>query len=352
MSIRLTLVDIITGRRRGPVAATARWGLRAASLPYGVSVGIRNFLFDRGFRTIHRVAVPVISVGNLSVGGTGKTPCVELIGRTLVAAGYRPVILSRGYGSEFSRNDEAMVLEDNLPDVPHLQGADRVAIANTAIEELEADILILDDGFQHRRLHRDLNIVLLDATRPLDREWLLPGGLLREPAKCLTRADTIILTRTDHAQHVDKQIESIRRRVPNRPILLSQHQPIEWMNTSTRLPLEALAGRPVFAFSGLGNPHGFLDTLARLGIQPRETRAYADHHNYSRQDVQDLRAWAKWLPKDGVVLTTQKDFVKLRIDDLDGQALWALRIGLVITGGDTDLAVVLANMAPPIVMED
>jgi tetraacyldisaccharide 4'-kinase len=157
---------LVRGERRGPLASLARLGLWGASWPYRLGVRVRNGLFDRGWKTVHRVPVPVVSVGNLTLGGTGKTPFVEYVARFYRDLGVRVAILSRGYGSDAGRNDEAMVLEENLPDVPHLQDRDRVALANTAVEELEAELLILDDGFQHRRLHRDLDIVLIDATCP------------------------------------------------------------------------------------------------------------------------------------------------------------------------------------------
>ncbi len=131
--------------------------------------------------------MPVVSIGNLTAGGTGKTPCVEYVVRFYRALDRRVAILSRGYGGDGARNDEALVLEENLPDVPHLQGADRVALAHIAIEELESEIVVLDDGFQHRRLARDLDLVLIDATAPWGHGYLLPRGLLREPPGSLKR---------------------------------------------------------------------------------------------------------------------------------------------------------------------
>src|SRR5262245_12493692 len=154
---------------------------------------LRNWLYDRGWKRTHRAAVPVVSVGNLTVGGTGKTPCVEFVARWFRERDRRVAILSRGYGSTGGANDEAMVLEENLPDVPHLQGADRVALAAAAVEELESEVLVLDDGFQHRRLARDLDLVLVDATNPWGHGAVLPRGLLREPASGLRRAGAVLL---------------------------------------------------------------------------------------------------------------------------------------------------------------
>ena len=175
-----TFHALISGRKRGPTAALLRGTLRLASMPYGWAAAVRNKLFDWGWKGSTRVEVPVVSVGNLTLGGTGKTPCVEYVCRFYRGLDLRVGILSRGYGVEHGPNDEALVLEENLPDVPHLQGPDRVALARTAIEELESEILVLDDGFQHRRLARDLDVVLVDATDPWGHGYLFPRGLLRE----------------------------------------------------------------------------------------------------------------------------------------------------------------------------
>src|SRR4029077_10261881 len=140
----------------------------------------RNLAFDHGWKTSVKVGVPVVSVGNLTLGGTGKTQCVEYLAKLFRGNDLQVAILSRGYGMDRGPNDEALVLEENCPDVPHLQGPDRATLAQTAIEELESDLLILDDGFQHRRLHRDLDIVLIDATCPWGLGYLFPRGLLRE----------------------------------------------------------------------------------------------------------------------------------------------------------------------------
>jgi tetraacyldisaccharide 4'-kinase len=141
---------LLSGEVRGLGPAVERFALHAASFPYGWAVRLRNAAYERGWLHRERISVPVVSVGNLTVGGTGKTPCVEYVAQFYRQHERRVAILSRGYGANGGRNDESMVLEENLPDVPHLQGADRVALAKTAIEELESEVLLLDDGFQHR----------------------------------------------------------------------------------------------------------------------------------------------------------------------------------------------------------
>jgi tetraacyldisaccharide 4'-kinase len=333
-----TFLAIVRGRRRGVGAAAARAAFRLLSWPYALGTRVRNALYDRGWKHTFRAAVPVVSVGNLTLGGTGKTPCVEYVAALLRDRGLRPAILSRGYGAEQNRNDEAMVLEENLPDVPHLQGADRVQLAMTAVEELDADALVLDDGFQHRRLRRDLDIVLLDATWPLACESMFPRGLLREPVSGLGRADAIILTRCDQATTADDQAAWLKRRFPTKPVAKAVHAPLELVGPDeSREGLEALARSPVAAFCGIGNPDAFRGTLESLGAKPVTFRAYADHHAYTRDDVAELTRWANELPPNAVVVTTQKDWVKLRLADLAGRRLWALRVGFQLIEGESEL---------------
>ncbi len=325
---------IIRGERRGPLAACARLGLRVASWPYGLGVGVRNRRFDRG-KNVQRVGVPVVSVGNLTLGGTGKTPCVEFIARFFRDLGVQVAILSRGYGSEAGRNDEAMVLEENLPDVPHLQGADRVSLANMAIEELESELLVLDDGFQHRRLHRDLDIVLIDATAPPQRDHLFPRGTLRESVKGLRRANAVLLTRCDQVD--DSQVQELRdwlhTRFPALLVATTEHRPQELQGEGMSESPESLRNKVVAAFCGIGNPVSFRRTLDSLGANVIAFRTFADHHAYTREDVDDLRAWANQLPADAVIATTQKDAVKLRLADLANRPVCAVRIGLAFRDG-------------------
>ncbi len=340
---------LIRGDRRGPVAAAARLGLRAASVPYGLGVWGRNRLFDLGWKTVHRAGVPVVSVGNLSLGGTGKTPCVEWVACFYRDQGVQVGLLSRGYGADGGRNDEAMVLEENLPDVPHLQGADRAALAATAVEELERELLVLDDGFQHRRLHRDLDIVLLDATRPPTADRLFPRGTLREPLGSLKRAGVVLLTRCDQA--TEATVAGLRRvietRFPVLPVATTEHRPAELTGGDEPEPVGTLRGRPVGAFCGIGNPDAFRYTLEAIGANVVAVRSFPDHHPYGRADVDDLRAWAGSLPADAAVVTTQKDFVKLRLADLAGRPLRAVRIGLAFLDGEDVFTERLRSVMPP-----
>jgi tetraacyldisaccharide 4'-kinase len=328
-------LSLVRGDKRGLWPALQRGGLRVLSGPYGLAMRCRNWLFDAGWKRRIQAPIPVISVGNLTMGGTGKTPCVELVARFLRERDVRVAILSRGYGNRHGCNDEALVLEENLPDVPHLQGADRAALAQIAAEELDSEVLVLDDGFQHRRLMRDLDLVLIDATVP----WgfgLFPRGTLREPPSSLRRAHMVILTRCDQVGpgELAKLRACVKGIAPRLPIAESNHVPAGWINrTHARRPLEELRNRPLAAFCGIGNPEAFRRTLTLLGTEPMDFRIFPDHHPYTRNDVEDLRTWARQLATDCVVVTTQKDLVKLRLDRIGDRQLWALEIRLQVGAG-------------------
>lgn len=297
---------------------------------------LRNGLYDLGWKHSQRVGVPVISVGNLTLGGTGKTPCVEYVARFYQERNRRVAILSRGYGGSRGRNDEALLLEDNLPDVPHLQGSDRAALAHGAVNEFKSEVLVLDDGFQHRRLARDLDVVLVDVTQPWGHGYLFPRGLLRERPEGLRRAGIVLLTRCDQRDITEREEikTAIGRFAPDVPVAETTHRPLELVNsTGRRAELAGLRDRPIAAFCGIGNPGAFQRTLSGLGNSLQAFRTFSDHHAYSRTDVEDLSHWAGQQAAACVILTTQKDLVKLRVTHLKNKELWALRIGLHFEAG-------------------
>src|SRR5438105_491187 len=312
---------LVAGQKRGLWPGIQRAGLWLASVPYGWAAGWRNRLYESGWKQTYRAPVPVVSVGNLTVGGTGKTPCVEYVARLFRQQDVRVAILSRGNASRRGRNDEAMVLEESLPDVPHLQGIDRVALARTAVEELESEILVLDDGFQHRRLHRDLDIVLIDASNPWGHGFLFPRGLLREPSASLRRAGAIVLTRCDQVRPEARSEtrQTIARLAPAVPVVEAMHQPVELCNSEqAKASLELLRIRPVAAFCGIGNPGAFRDTLLCLDAELCDFRLLPDYQPFSLSDIHDLRTWANKQARDCLIVTTQKDMVKLRLSLLGG----------------------------------
>ena len=329
-------LSLIRGDKRGVWPWLQRLGLRGLSVPYAFGTWWRNWLFERGYKKTYAAGIPVVSVGNLTLGGTGKTPCVEYVARFYRGLERRVAVLSRGYGTRESCNDEALVLEENLPDVPHLQGADRVALARVAVEELETEVLVLDDGFQHRRLQRNLDLVLIDATVPWGYGYLFPRGLLREPAKSLRRADVVMLTRCDLVDRsmVMELRERVDRLAPGTAVVETAHRPVALLNSrQARLPLEALNGQACAGFCGIGNPDAFRRTLTSLGTNVVAWRAYPDHHAYTRDDVESLRSWAGELPPGTMLVTTQKDLVKIRLDRLGDRELWALQIQLEVLQG-------------------
>ncbi|MBN2024328.1 MAG: tetraacyldisaccharide 4'-kinase [Pirellulales bacterium] len=331
--------ELVSGRRRGATAALLRAGLRAAEVPYRIAVGWRNRRYDRGKIEIHRAGVPVVSVGNLSLGGTGKTPMVQWIARWFRGQGVRVAVISRGYGAEDgAANDEALELEQKLPDVPHLENPDRAAAARVAVEELDMQAIVLDDAFQHRRIARDLDVVLLDALEPFGFDHVFPRGTLREPVSGLARADVVALSRADLVAPAER--EAIRRRVlehaPRALWMEVVHHPAAlWAADGRQQPIDALRDQPVAAFCGLGNPTGFRRTLDACGYRTIAFRTFPDHHRYDRGDVESLADWAKALDVRAI-LCTHKDLVKLGIDRLGPHPLWALSIELEFLTGQAE----------------
>jgi len=340
-----TFRDLVSGRKRGPGATLLRGLLRLVETPYSWAMRIRNHRYDRGHAKCHQVDVPVISVGNLSMGGTGKTPLVEWIARYFRQRGVRVSIVSRGYAAnEEGRNDEALELRLALPDVPHLQNADRVTAALAAIEELETELILLDDGFQHRRLDRDLDIVLLDATEPFGFGHVFPRGTLREPLVSLARADVVVLSRSDMLENDARNEirERVARLAPLAVWCEVRHAPRELVNArGESSPLDSIVGKRVAACCAIGNPTGFRHTLETLGAKVVAWREFPDHHAYTRDDVESLGTWAA---EAEVVLCTRKDLVKLQVASIGGVPLWSVGVELQFSVGQDEFEVALAGV--------
>jgi len=341
--------ELASGQRRGIGSTLARGALRVAEVPYALAMSWRNRRYDRGSAEEHRLSVPVLCVGNVTLGGTGKTPMVAWLARWYRQYGVRVALVSRGYGAAAtSRNDEALELEQLLPDVPHVQDRDRVAAARLAIEEFESQLIVLDDGFQHRRLARDLDIVLLDALEPFGFGHVFPRGMLREPLSGLRRAQVLALSRADLVDADRRRTieRDARRYAPDALWIECCHAPQGLRATSGRVEaLDAFRGRRVAAFCGIGNPEGFRRTLATTGLDVAAWRVFPDHHAYTRDDVNSLRQWAARERVDAVICT-HKDLVKLAIDQLGACPLWALAIGLEITSGESELVGLLEALRP------
>ena len=316
-------IDIVSGRAQGIGPGGIRALLRVASWPMVGIVAVRNAMYHRGVIRSARVTVPVVSVGNITVGGTGKTPLVAWLAGWFRRNGHCPAILSRGYGSPGPGlpNDEAIELAMRLDGdgggekIPHLQNPDRVALAQRVVTEQLGDRIILDDGFQHRRLARDLDIVLLDATQPFGFGHLLPRGLLRESVCYLRRADVVILTRVSavSAERREELHETVRRLASDAVLAELTHRPTELMRANgTRVPLTSLAGRPVAAFCGIGNPRAFLDeTLAECGVRRVAEWIFPDHHRWTDQWRTELARRVAAIPeRPDAVLCTAKDIAR------------------------------------------
>lgn len=333
---------LVDGSHRGAAAELARAALGALAVPYGAAVRARNMAYDRGVVPALPAHVPVISVGNLTLGGTGKTPLVAWTVRQCLAGGRRPAIVSRGYGvARGQTSDEAAELALVLPGVAHVADRDRVAAARMAVSH-GADAIVVDDGFQHRRLVRDLDIVTIDATDPFGCGHVFPRGMLREPLGGLARAHAVVLTRAD-AVEPDRRREIVAAlaKVCGRrgPQVWAQaaHAPHRLRTTSGReLPLDAVRGQRVAAFCGIGNPAAFRRTLERLGAEVVEFRPFADHHAYSAADVALLGSLATDARAD-LALTTLKDLVKLPHETLRDIPLAAVEIAIEFLAGEAEL---------------
>lgn len=357
-----------------PLAWLHQIGLEAYLLPYQAGMRRRVRLRRPDGRP-----VPVIAIGNLSSGGTGKTPMAALVAKRLAedARGRRcrrVVLLSRGYRGKGeagnlprvvsdeanlllgpdAAGDEPVLLARLLPGVPVVIGRDRRKSGRLAIEQFAPDVIVLDDGLQFWQLFRDLDVVLLDARRPFDNGHVLPRGLLREPPRHLKRAGAVVLTRADRA--TPQQLAATRARVarlvrPGTPVFAATHAPVAWVRQtdSASLPLDFLAGRDVFVFAGIADFDSFVASIEALGARTIGLRRFADHYAYSASDLGEVAANAHGCD---AVVTTEKDAVK-------AAALWppagqgsgtpppppllALRIALKLDDGP-GFAVLLRNV--------
>lgn len=324
--------------------------LRLPALGFALVARARGALYDRRVLPIAHVGVPVVSIGNLTTGGTGKTPFVAWMTAELARRGYQPGILSRGFGAARGEtNDEAKLLARLAPGVAHAQQRDRVRGARELVSG-GVDALVLDDGFQHRALARDLDLVLVDATRPfglagIDGEApvraLLPRGLLREPPSALRRADLVVITRTELAdpRALEELERELARIAPGRPIARARLVARGWIDEQgARTDLDALRGREVDLVSALGNPAAFEASVRATGAIPRDQRVFPDHHRYVRADLAGLPAPGRML------VTSGKDAVKLAPL---GVAFRALDVEFELASGREVLAALLDALPAP-----
>jgi tetraacyldisaccharide 4'-kinase len=364
------LLTVIEDRRPGRFASFLRWLLRQFSFLFAAIIQTRLWLYERGLFRHHTLGCQVVSVGNLTVGGTGKTPVVETFARSLQRQGRKVAILSRGYkrherpllarivarltlrhraepplvvsdgkrlllDSEFS-GDEPYMLASNLPNVTVLVDKNRVKAGRYAITRLGCDTLILDDGFQYLPMKHRLDIVLVDRTNPFGNRQLLPRGILREPIRNIRRASFIFVTKSsgDGAPDLRKTLRELN---PHAEISECRHCPryLQDVYTGERKSLDFLRGLDIAAVSGIAVPKGFEDELGRLGAVVLYHKRYADHHRYSQQEILDVinRGLARGAR---AVVTTEKDAVRFPMIERRDLPLYFLRVEIELLSGAED----------------
>ncbi|MBI3321476.1 MAG: tetraacyldisaccharide 4'-kinase [Candidatus Omnitrophica bacterium] len=353
--------------------ALACRALQTGSVAYRAAVALRNTAYDRRWIMPARLACGVVSVGNLTVGGTGKTACVELLAKKLTAMGRRVAILSRGYG--VSRHDywlradqgrlvvdgeerpawdgiadEPQLLAAHLDGVPVMVGPRRARIGRLACEQFGAEVVVVDDGFQHRRLQRDCDIVLVHARMPLGGWPMLPRGPMREPITSLARAHVVMITKADEAFATLGALEErLRGLAPDAAFVTALHAPSSLIDSATGLQDEParLGGLRLGLVSSIGDPAGFEATLRQLHATVLWHRIFPDHHAYRASDWLAILRQAKMSRPDGVV-TTEKDWVRLRSVVQDQRVplipLWILGIQMRVLSGEEALNARLAGV--------
>lgn len=267
----------------------------------------------------------------------------------------RVSVLSRGYGASVNQtSDEALELEQRLADVPHLQNPSRVDSARIAIDELEMQAIVLDDAFQHRKIARDLDIVLVDCTRPFGFGHLIPRGLLREPIGSLRRADFVVLSRCDQVQMSEiDEIETTIRKHSKAPIAHVKSEASHLLQADGQTAsFESLKDKKSFAFCGIGNPENFWATLERLEFNLRGNIPFPDHHNYDREDINRIGSSANRYQAE-FILCTHKDLVKIGVNEIGGIPIYALVVELKFDQGEDRLSeMILKTISAPPAQED
>ena len=319
---------------------------------YSVILRIAKFCYKKGILYSYRPKVKIISIGNITLGGTGKTPLTEWIAKLLIKNNMKVGVIIRGYKkpknsnvlfdtSYFSLGDEAAMLKENIPEACVYVGRDKIASAKH-LEDESLEIGIVDDGFQHWRLKRDLNIVAIDSTMDLFSQYLLPLGKLREPIESLKRADIFVLTKTDagieNSEILKKKLREIKL---NALIVSSVYKPLSFYNlksgTSIELDSKVLKNKKVFIVAGIVNPLYFDKLISELGVKIEREFVYPDHHSYTIDDVRAISQLAKERSVS-TIITTQKDAVRLQhlVESFGLIDVFTLKIELVINENEKE----------------
>jgi len=336
--------NLIIGKEKGPVPGLLRGVLYCLSLVYGLSV-IAIMAFYKVFA--RKLNCKVVSVGNITLGGTGKTTLVEYIARYLQQQGHAVAILSRGYkasgkpgkdDSSQALGDEPYMLKQKLANIPVIVDQDRIRGAKKAISQHKVDTVILDDGLQQWRIKKDLEIIAIDASNPFGNSRLLPAGFLRQPLGTLNQADLFLLTQVAANAGVNALRERLNRAAPRALIAESAHQPLSFVSVNEAgkiSSLESFQARRAAVFCGIGNPQGFFDLLRSLGVKIELSFRFSDHYAYTQQDLDRIILSAGNQGLDDII-TTEKDAVRLRGLNVSGCNLSALSVKLALTKNEAE----------------
>lgn len=285
-----------------------RYLLIPFSFIYYIFTAIRNVFYEFHIFRECSLDARVVSIGNITWGGTGKTPAVIFIARLLLEKGHKPVILIRGYGG-----DEQGLFPRLLPGIPVKIGKNRINTGRDAISGNAADTILLDDGFQHRRLKRDLDIVCIDAVSPFGNGCLIPAGSMRESLSGLKRADVFLLTKIDLAEGVNVLEERLKKINPDALIVKSVHKAGHFYKLSNEQLVDAgmLKGKSLVLVSGVGNPESFEKTISGLGLNFKKHFIFRDHHWYNKKDLEKIKDYC-FKNNIEAIITTEKDAIKLK----------------------------------------
>lgn len=346
------LLGVISGEKRGPLAFILRFLFSLLEWLYNLIIFLRYFFYRIGIFKIRKLPCTVISIGNITTGGTGKTPLVRLLATACKERDLRALIISRGYKSKGKEakiifdgkellvtpeeaGDEALMLSRVLPGIPIITGVDRYSAGRLALAEFQPDLILLDDAFQHWQLARSKDLVLIDATNPFGFGHLLPRGLLREPLKALKRADLFLITRVNAVEEekLAEIVGVVTRYNESAPVFMARYENkalrlYEEKGQSRKLEADYLQGKKVLAFSGIGNPASFQQSLEGCGAEVIHHFIYPDHYQYTERDVEEMLGWpsrdynlrrnagrdveVKPSSKDvGLLITTEKDLARL-----------------------------------------
>jgi len=338
--------------------------LFAISICYGELVQLRGTLYKKGLLRSKRLSCPVISIGNITVGGSGKTPMTIYVAEVIQGLGYNVVIISRGYKGQAEKiggvvsdgriicmgpdtaGDEPFMVAKRLKTVPVIVGQNRFKAGRLAIQKFKPDVLLLDDAFQHLKLNRDIDLVLLDSKKPLGNTYLFPRGTLRETASALSRGDAVILTRSDIGKPAS--LDQIKSVVPRKPVFHSFHTPYiykivtgnsaqlsDGLNISSKYDFDIFKRKRAFAFSGIAINDDFRRTIESFECNLLDSLGFPDHHSYSNRELDEIVRSAMDLSAE-FIFTTEKDYVRIA-----HKIKWPIHliiIGIEISFGENDMA--------------